>query len=668
MTNDFRRKLDAALDLVAVRLDATDAASAIEALDQVAAAAPSEAERKALKEAVGSMALGYLRAGDPSKALVLYKFELAMAQQGEDEVTVALSLGNVGQALGMLGEYEQAFSIFRELLRYFTVLEMLDNAKYAAENMHKAMKCLGRNFLHHVSSSVADCFRRSLTGTLPVDDLADRQDLRLRLVQALLALSDDHEAIAGLVASATIDELMKGPEEALCKTIGQVARATTDPTAPDPIGLHNAARYLVQVRRVARARDVLGKARREEFEPDYLTGTGSGGFILYLRSFAAEHEMPALRLDPWGRINLEDALASGLEEAGWPLIALGDADLPAFGAGRAQTDDPTWQEDLVRLGTHSDLVLVTPTATRGTSWEMEWIVINKLLRKTIFVMPPAPSEARPWWEEQWQQLQRWSRYLGLWFPDYDPDGVFFSSSLLAEGAQRGYAHVMSQANTWLAVFDVLTELVTSDEWVDDSFKASLNSLLTRKEADDLGIDQKELLYRRADEHIDRVARRTRQLMPDDPDFAESFAPRLAMLEGGPFNRGSFANWPPPPATASMLTRSGVYTIWGGPRNLLAVASVSDLMASLDDIAEGRETVGFTKDFLNNRILPSVNSEVRSDLEHGLLPAEKAVRFRVRRDLSYRFLPASAQEGDAMRALIIGGALDVGIPELAHITP
>jgi hypothetical protein len=92
------------------------------------------------------------------------------------------------------------------------------------------------------------------------------------------------------------------------------------------------------------------------------------------------------------------------------------------------------------------------------------------------------------------------------------------------------------------------------------------------------------------------------------------------------------------------------------------------MASLDDIAEGRETVGFTKDFLDNRILPSVNSEVRSDLERGLLPAEKAVRFRVRRDLSYRFLPASAQEGDAMRALIIGGALDAGIPELAHITP
>ena len=319
------------------------------------------------------------------------------------------------------------------------------------------------------------------------------------------------------------------------------------------------------------------------------------------------------------------------------------------------------------MGTHSNLVLVTPTATQGTSWEMEWIVINKLLRKTIFVMPPTPSEARLWWEKQWQQLHRWSRYLELWFPDYAPDGVFFSSSLLAEGAQRDYGHVMSQANTWFALFDVLTEHVTSDEWIDDSLIASIEYAQTRQEADDLGIDQSELIYRRIDEHMDRVARRTRQLMPDDPDFAESFAPRLAMLEGDPFNRNFFASWPPPPAKASMLTRSGVYTIWDR-RELLAVASVSDLMASLDDIAEGRETNSFAKAFLENRILPSVNNEVRSDLERGLLAAEKVVRFRVRRDLSYQFLPASPEEGNSMRALIIGGALDAGIPELAHTTP
>ena len=116
---------------------------------------------------------------------------------------------------------------------------------------------------------------------------------------SLACVSDDHEAIAELMTSATMEELMNCSEEDLCKTIGQVARATTDPDGPGPQqpGLHNAARYLVQVRRVAGARYILDKARRDEFEPDYLTGTGSGHFILYLRSFAAEHEMPALRLD-----------------------------------------------------------------------------------------------------------------------------------------------------------------------------------------------------------------------------------------------------------------------------------------------------------------------------------------------------------------------------------
>ena len=39
---------------------------------------------------------------------------------------------------------------------------------------------------------------------------------------------------------------------------------------------------------------------------------------------------------------------------------------------------------------------------------------------------------------------------------------------------------------------------------DDSLIASIEYAQTRQEADDLGIDQSELIYRRIDEHMDQL--------------------------------------------------------------------------------------------------------------------------------------------------------------------
>jgi len=91
-----------------------------------------------------------------------------------------------------------------------------------------------------------------------------------------------------------------------------------------------------------------------------------------------------------------------------------------------QTNDATWKNDLTLLGRYADMIVVVPCATEGTSWEIEWVMINKFLKKTVFVMPPSLGNRQQWWEEKWVALKRWSRYLGLAFPDYSSDGLFFA--------------------------------------------------------------------------------------------------------------------------------------------------------------------------------------------------------------------------------------------------
>lgn len=58
------------------------------------------------------------------------------------------------------------------------------------------------------------------------------------------------------------------------------------------------------------------------------------------------------------------------------------------GAGRILVNEEDWKEQVERLSKGSLFILIIPSHKEGTLWEIEMIMNNGLLDKTIFIIPP----------------------------------------------------------------------------------------------------------------------------------------------------------------------------------------------------------------------------------------------------------------------------------------
>ncbi|MEW8050052.1 MAG: hypothetical protein AB2809_06700 [Candidatus Thiodiazotropha sp.] len=58
------------------------------------------------------------------------------------------------------------------------------------------------------------------------------------------------------------------------------------------------------------------------------------------------------------------------------------------GAGRILVNENDWKEQVERLAKGSLFILIIPSHKEGTLWEIEMIINNDLLDKTIFIIPP----------------------------------------------------------------------------------------------------------------------------------------------------------------------------------------------------------------------------------------------------------------------------------------
>lgn len=366
------------------------------------------------------------------------------------------------------------------------------------------------------------------------------------------------------------------------------------------------------------------------------------------------------RVNPWGDVDLEEVLASKLEQGPWPLVALGNPEVQAFGAGKITTYDETWRNDLTLLGKNSDMIIVVPCATEGTSWEIEWVVINKFLKKTVFVMPPSSRDRQQWWEENWVALQHWSRYLGLTFPDYASDGLFFALGPEQQIATKDYKSVLSGSQLWLTlIMEVLGQTLPSSEWL-RMLQDALPEVLFRSEVKDRGGDTDTVVQERVGAHVDRITERIRQIKPRLLDKVSPY--KLGILEKGLPPQGDFASWPP--EQGRIPATSGVYTVWEGLDRLVWVGATLDLFATLDSHVEGRiENDSFCAAILNQFVLPRLSEELKLDMEKDDLPSDKMVRFIIRRDLRYRLIPMEFSEARLFEDLIKRGVLDAGPPQL-----
>jgi hypothetical protein len=480
----------------------------------------------------------------------------------------------------------------------------------------------------------------------------------------VLSLAEERPELAPLLSHITFAESPGVSTAHLLATVGTLTRSMYDAHSRDPRDVFEAARYIAQINRGVRASRLLTRIREDALGPD-ISGTGNGGYLLFLRSFRASPMLPTYHVTPWGDVDLEDIIASKLDLGPWPLIGLGNPDVHAFGAGKIQTDDATWQRDLTALGMHADLIVVAPCATDGTCWEIEWIVIQKFLKKTVFVMPPSTGERQTWWTENWAALRRWSRYLGLAFPDYSADGLFFALGPEQSIATKDFTSVLNGSPLWQTLLmEVLGQFQPSSEWI-TGLRDVMPYVLNKSEAERRGVSTETLAHEQVETHVERITQRISTLAPH---LVETVSPYLlGLLENGLPPRGEFAQWPFDPGR--IPSAAGVYTIWEGPHHLVFVGAADDLYAALDRHAEGNvENSSFAAAVFEREILPNLSDDLKLDVQNGALPADKMTRFRVRRSFRYRLLPMGIDEARMYADIIARGALDAGPPRLGAESP
>lgn len=173
------------------------------------------------------------------------------------------------------------------------------------------------------------------------------------------------------------------------------------------------------------------------------TAGSAQDFSLYLRAFETTARMPYeagfsvsavdLRQADDAETDLETGLAEAVE-GDIPLVALGKPG-EHHGAGRILTSDDRWQSDLALLADKATILFMVPSVRPGTLWEVDRIISDRLLHKTIWFQPPTRTG---WlrkltrrqnefdWVAAWGPIAAQLRSRDIDFPDYDRQGCIFT--------------------------------------------------------------------------------------------------------------------------------------------------------------------------------------------------------------------------------------------------
>lgn len=132
----------------------------------------------------------------------------------------------------------------------------------------------------------------------------------------------------------------------------------------------------------------------------------AGTPTLLLRTFADDRiRVATRRQDSAGLIDqlalrrkerFEEVIASSLSRYGPPLTVgePGQVLPPGLGARRMTFSDETWQTNVTAMANQATLIAVTLGRTSGLGWEMQLILEEGLLHKTLFIVPPVPGAER----------------------------------------------------------------------------------------------------------------------------------------------------------------------------------------------------------------------------------------------------------------------------------
>jgi hypothetical protein len=143
--------------------------------------------------------------------------------------------------------------------------------------------------------------------------------------------------------------------------------------------------------------DALSQKARE-IDATILLATISSGcgaeFGLFLRAFYTLN-ISYVERDLWRRLSgdspvglaawITEKLEAGLNKKA-PLIALG-ARGETVGAARILLSEEVWQQYAALLMEQASVIYCCPSRHVGTQWELNYLIDNKLLHKTVFIIP-----------------------------------------------------------------------------------------------------------------------------------------------------------------------------------------------------------------------------------------------------------------------------------------
>lgn len=107
-----------------------------------------------------------------------------------------------------------------------------------------------------------------------------------------------------------------------------------------------------------------------------------------------------------------------------PLLALGRPG-EAIGAGRIAVPDEVWKPMFQRLIEQARWIVMIPSDQGETRWEVQQLVAQRRLGKTIFIMPPSLKRGPIDLPDYWVRVRRGLAPDGVSLPAYTPAGQVF---------------------------------------------------------------------------------------------------------------------------------------------------------------------------------------------------------------------------------------------------
>jgi tetratricopeptide (TPR) repeat protein len=597
----------------------------------------------------------HLQLEQDAAALSAYERGLEIAKQIDDPFEIHVQLGKVASALGNLKRYDESLAHYtesRKLLMCIAVDPALQQrvsvhknlfsvdalprlVAYTEERISHIWEALGRDLLRELPYRLASISSAALTAQ-PVPDLSSwpvYRELNRAVRTAVAVLSR--------MLNVPFDEPATDESETrTLKLVGAFARHAVDPTVRDPNSLVSAARYVMQVDRSRRAAFHLRRAEASAATPGPFGG-GTSRHALYLRSFAASPHLPRVVVEPWGLLDLEEVLACRFDES--PLIALGNPELERFGPGRSTTTDDNWRPVLRALGLEAQMIIVIPTHTQGTSWEIEWVTTNKFLHKTCFLMPPPGPGDDAWWADNWRELKNWAVRFGLNLPAYTPDGSVFRLTSEGQLDQLDFSVIYGDGDLKMPLMYRL--LFRPNVSWDFAYGIQQSIEADRSRGT---IEAQPTAKEHSHEACEGLPLEERKM--------------LASLEAS--DRLEMSNWF---YDAPQVPREpGVLLYFEAPFRMMWAEAVDNVNETLSRHADGAVS-DFTRALFQLKVLNHLTATQVDQITTDALTIESIMSFKVKQMLSYRFVVV--KDSDSRRriaAAVVRGASRHGIPDFARV--